>query len=339
METIHKTETKEAATQPQGEEKGLTLDSIFSDENLFKEASSRFFETDKFKEVLSNKANSIYNDRISDEVSNIHKRYDEDMFEVLGERPTKLEEGGKQKTYDKIKELYTELKGFRDKKTTLDKDEVVASLNAQIETLKNSGGGEHWKSTFEAEQNKWKAEKEEMKQQISDAHENVVNYRKQADLEAALRGLEYDENIPESARKALIDNAIKNRLSKSKIEENKVVYLNEDGSLINNNEYQPENALTLLREDLKDILKVENKKAGGGAPASINGSIERTVDVNGKSVSKLNLNQASFNNKVEFVKAFEIAMAENGITRGSEEWKALEIDARERYNVKKLPFN
>ena len=67
--------------------------------------TNHILDSDKGKEIITNRAESIYQEKIGGEVSEIHKRYDEDMFTILGERPGTLEDGGKQKTYDKIKSL------------------------------------------------------------------------------------------------------------------------------------------------------------------------------------------------------------------------------------------
>ena len=44
-------------------------------------------EIEPIKTLVTNKAELIYKDRIDDEVKTIHGRYDDDMFNVLGERP------------------------------------------------------------------------------------------------------------------------------------------------------------------------------------------------------------------------------------------------------------
>lgn len=298
--------------------------------------TSHLLDTDKMKEVITNKAENIFKERITGEVNKMHSLYDNDMFEVLGEKPEVLEDGRKQKTYEKAKSLFSELAELRKQKDSLSKDEKVRSLQSQIEELKTNGVGSHWEQTFKAEQEKWKEEKTNLLSRAEQAENSIINFQKQADINSALSGLKFNDDIPEAARKALIDNVVNKLISNSKIENGKVIYLNEDGSQINNNEYKAESVSNILKGSLKDVLKIENTDGGGGASKSVSGSIE-TISVEGKDVKKLNLQEGSFKSKAEFVKHSEEALLKSGVTRGSQMWDSLKNEAYTRYNVSNLP--
>jgi len=298
--------------------------------------TSHILDSDKGKEVITNKANVLFDARISDEVSGIHSKYDEDMFNKLGERPGTVDGGGKQKTYDKINSLYDELAGLRKQKVTLNKDQAVIDLKAQIETLKKDGGGAHWEKTFNTETEKWKVEREGLIKRANDAETGNVDFRKRSDIETGLRGLKFNEDIPDVARKALVNMTVNSLVKNSKVVEGVVVYLDDKGAQISNSEYKPESAENILKLALKDVLFTENSDGGGGAPTTVTGSIE-TKNVEGKDVKTLKLPEGSFKTKSEFLKVAEEALLSSGVTRGDDNWDKLKNEAYNRYGVVKLP--
>jgi hypothetical protein len=300
--------------------------------------TSFVLDTDKGKEVITNKAESIFQTRISDEISGVHSQYDNDAFDILGEKPKVLDDGKKQKTYDFLKERLTELKTLRGQKDDLNVDAQIIKLNAQIEDLKKNGGGAHWEQTFNTEKAKWKTEREDLIKQATSAEGNIANFQKKSDIEAGLRGLKFNDDVPEAARKALVDNVVNNLINNSKIEDGKVIYLDDKGGVINDNEYKPQSAAGILKNSLKDILKNENTDGGGGAPTTITGSIE-TTKVDGKDdVKRLILQEGSFKTKTEFLAKAEEALLKAGITRtNTKDWDALKNEAYKRYQVGNLP--
>lgn len=298
--------------------------------------TAHILDSEKGKEIITNRADTIYQERIGNEVSEIHKRYDEDMFSILGERPGSLEDGSKQKTYDKIKSLYGELAELRKQKDSLNKDEAIKALNAQIEDLKKNGPGAHWEQTFNTEKTKWQSEREQLLARAEEAENKIVTFKKRTDIEAGLRDLKFNEDVPEAARKALVNSVVNGLVQNSKIDGDKIVYLDENGAQINDNEYKPMTASGILKDALKDILKNENTDGGGGAPKTVKGSIE-TTSVEGKDVKKLVLQEGSFKTKSEFLAMAEEALLKSGITRGNSDWDALKNEAYNRYNVSQLP--
>lgn len=293
-------------------------------------------ETDKIKEVITNKAEAIYKDKITQEVSGIHSQYDKDMLDILGEKPGTQDDGTKQKTYDKIKGLYTELKELRTTKDSISKDAEVIKLNKQIETLRTNGPGSHWEQTFKTEQQKWIEEKNTLSQKLQDNSKTLTNFKKQTDIEAGLRGFKFREDIPESARQALINTAVSTMVRNSKIEDDRVIYLDDNGAQINDSEYKPQSAKGILTSMLKDIVATEDGKGGGGAATVVHGSIE-TTSIEGKNVQKLVLVEGSFTTKSSFIDKAEEALLKSGFQRGTTEWDTLKDEAYVRYGVAKMP--
>lgn len=296
----------------------------------------KILETDKGKEIITNRAESIYQEKITGEVSKIHSQYDSDMETILGEKPSTLEDGTKEKTYDKIKGLYTELKTLREQKESLSKDNAIKALNDQIEELKKNGGGSHWEKTFNTEKEKWTTERNSLNERLKNAETQQTVFQKKTDIESALRGFKWREDVPESARKALINVAVDQMVKQSKIENGRVIYLDDNGAQINDVEYKAESAKGVLMRSLKDIIHNENRGGGGGAPTILNGSLEKST-IDGIEVQKLILNDKLFSTKTEFLKVAEKALLESGIGRHDSEWDQIKNDAYKRYNVEKMP--
>jgi len=298
--------------------------------------SDNLLSTDKFKTVIENKATTIYQEKIGEEVSKIHKQYDEDAFSIIGERPGVLEGGKKQKTYDFLKDKLKELADLRKQKDSLTKDAKVKELEAQIETLKAEGGGKHWEQTFETEKAKWLKEREELETKAKEASEGLLKYQKEMDIQSGLANIQLDETIPEMARKALIDNVKNQLIQRSKIVDGKVVYLDEKGAIIQNKEYAPASAGEILQTQLKDVLKKDGNQGGGGADPDLTGKINVT-NKDGKNVKRLNLPIATIKTKSDFVETVEETLLKSGVVRGSDDWKELYNEAYERYQVDKMP--
>ena len=292
--------------------------------------------TDKGKEIVNNAANVIFDSRISDEISGVHTQYDNDAFEILGERPGNLDDGSKQKTYAFLKEKLTELKTLRGQKESLTKEAEVARLTSEIEELKKNGGGAHWEKTFNTEKAKWLEEKTSLTEKLEQSQGSILNFHRQTDIANGLRGLKFDEKTPKEARQALIDSVMSDMLKNSRKEGELIVYLNPDGSVINNTEYKPESAENILKSRLKSVIANENTDKGGGADTVIKGSIE-TVNVEGNDVKTLKLVEGSFKTKSEFIQVAEEALLKSGVTRGDSDWDKLKNEAYNRYKVSNLP--
>ena len=299
--------------------------------------TNHILDSDKGKEVIETRATVLFDQKINDHVSGIHDQYDQDMLSILGESPKANDDGTKQKTYDKIKELYTELKDLREQKGALSTDAEVKRLQKEIERLQNGGANEHWKNTFETESEKWKQEKNSLMQRVTAAENNTLNFQKQGDINTGLRNLKFNDKIPQAAREALVNSVVAGLTKNSKIEDGKVIYLKEDGTPIFNNEYKPESAENILKAALKDVLVDENTDAGGGASPTVKGSIQTSKDAQGNDVQQLQLTEGSFTTKTEFITIAEEALLKSGISRGHKDWDKLKNEAYIRYNVKDLP--
>lgn len=290
--------------------------------------------------LIDNKSDATYKAKIGEEVSNIHKQYDDDMFEVLGMRPGNNEDGTKMKTYKYIKDvLYKELKSLKGQKESLTKDAEVIKLNGEIEVLKKGGGIAHIQGIHDSAIEAWGIKEKGYLKQIQDAGTNSETFQKKTAIVSALNQIKFNPDITESIKKMVLDNAEADLIKNSKFVENKLVFLKADGTPAVNDEYKPKSAFESLMsmEAIKDIsLKADNKK-GGGADATIVGSL-KTVTIEGKDVKSIILPEGSFKTKTEFNNEITKALLASGFTRRDDEWNDLSKKAYLEHKVSKLPI-
>lgn len=296
-------------------------------------------ETDGIKTIVENKAGVLYKEKIDDEVKNIHTQYDNDMFEILGERPGQ-KEGQKQKTYDKIKDLLTDLKTLRGQKDSLNKDAEVQRLNGEIEKLKTEGGVKHVQDIFDKAKSDWKQKESEFLKQIEDSTKDTTNFKKRSEIQSGIQQIKFNPDTPESIKKLVLQQAENQLIENSKFEGDKFIVLDKDGKPSLNSKYEPKSAFDALMslDAIKDIaLKADKNDGGGGADPTIEGSIQ-TKSVDGKDTKKLVLQEGSFKTKMEFQDVAKNAMMESGVSMSNPEYTKLIDQAYKDYNVADMPI-
>lgn len=296
-------------------------------------------ETDAIKTIINNKSDILFKEKIDDEVREMYNKEDSEMFDILGERPSTKEGGGKQKTYEKRKELFKELSELRKTKDSLTKDAKVIELTNQIEKLKKEGGAKHVQDVFDQAKSDWEKRELEYKTKIEDATKNNLSFRKKTEIQQAVQQIKFDPNTPESIQKIVISQAEKELIERSKFEDDKFIVLKEDGKPSLNSKFEPKSAFEALMsmDAIKDIaLKADKSDGGGGADPTIEGSIE-TKSVDGKDTKKLILQEGSFKTKLEFQKVSNQALIDAGISKSDEDYVKLKDQAYADYKVADLP--
>lgn len=311
------------------------VEALSTNQELLTGVTSHIIGTDKGKEIVTNRANQIYNENFGVEVDNIHSRYSQDAFEVLGEKPEVDNNGNKVKASDFIKSKLSELKKLREIKESLSVDKEVARLTEENAKLKEEGGGGHWKQTFDIEKQKWSSEKEDLTSKLNDLNKNLYTSAVQSNIEAGRAGLKFNPDIPESAINAMYETVKADLIKNSKKDGETIVFLREDGSAITDAEYKPADASFILKERMKDVL-LKNDVTGGKAQEHIVGSI-KTTTVDGKDTKALVLDKTKFTNRVEFQNVAKEALKAEGLTRNDPEYLSLLDDAYKSYKVDELP--
>lgn len=310
---------------------------VFQSDEYKNEILPLITASDTVQQIIGNKADSIFQEKITEEVAKTHKKYDEDMFEILGERPGTNEDGSKMKTYNHIKKLYGELKDLRGQKDSLTKDAEVQRLTGEIERLKTEGGGKQIQEMFDQAKASWTEEKQGLLQKIADASTSNETFKKQTAISGGFNDIKWNPDTPESIKQMVIKQAEAELIKNSEFKDGKLIFLNAEGKPALNDKWEPKTVSEMLStmESIKAI-SLKEAKPGGNAKPEIKGSIH-TANVEGKDTKSLVLQEGSFKSKEEFQKVAQKAMLDSGMTRRDKEWQPLIDKAYKEYKVAELP--
>ena len=295
---------------------------------------------DAVQSMVTNKADVLYKEKIDDEVKTMYDREDSEMFDILGERPKIKEGGGKQKTYDKRKELFKELADLRKTKDSLTKEAEVIRLNGEIEKLKKEGGASHVQQIFDQAKLAWDQKELDYKTQIEEASTGNLNFRKKTEIQNALQQVKWNPDTPDSIKNSVIKQAENQLIENSKFEGDEFIILDKDGKpAMNTTTYKPKSAFDALMslDAIKDITLNVDKPGGGGADPVIEGSIQ-TTSVDGNDTKKLILQEGSFKTKMEFQNVANKALMDAGISKNNDDFVKLKDQAYNDYKVADLPI-
>jgi len=320
-------------------EKEAIIEAFKANPALVGEILPSITDAEPVKQLIENKSNVLFEEKIGEKIKEVHQKYDDDLFETLGVRAGTTESGAKQKTYEVVKTKLVELKTLQGQKDSLNKDAEVIKLKGEIEVLKTTGGGKEFKEMLETSKTQWEAKETEYKKQLQTANQSKEDFQKSVSIKTAFSGLKFNPDVPESARKAIVDNVEKELVKNSKLnEDGKLVFLGEDGKILMNAQYQPKTAEEVLESlaVIKDIsLKDGNK--GGGAKEEITGSI-KTIKVEGKDDAKKLILPEGIKTKKEFTEQAEKALLASGITKRDVLFNKLKDEAYIDLEIGKLPL-
>ena len=288
--------------------------------------------------LITNKATTEYQTKITEEVSKIHGAYDNDMFEILGVRP-EIVDGKKVKTYDAIKTLYGELKGLRGQKDSLNKEAKVIELNTEIERLKAEGGGSHVQKIFDAAKLVWDGEKSTFEETITGLNESGITFQKKTTIGDAFKGLKFNPDVSDAIRKMIVENVEKQMIANSELKDGKLIFMDSEGKpIIDPTSHTPKTAEQMLASNdaIKEISLTKENTRGGGADSKMEGSIQ-TTKIDGKDQKSLILPEG-IKTKMEFSEVSEKALVASGITISNPLWDELKNKAYKELGIAKLPI-
>jgi FtsZ-binding cell division protein ZapB len=212
------------------------------------------FSKDEHKTYLENFKKSEVEPGIKTATSEIHKRYDDDLFELFGERKETTE-----KTYDFLKRKFSDLN---------EKAKGTEPLQTKIkeleEALKNDKGNEHLKNELQQVRDQYKQEKETWDNREKELLSNLDQHKLETELDKAMVGLKFNDDLPEDLRETFI-NKVKNDLSKSaRIVEGKMIFVDDqDKTLVNkDNAFNPFTAKEMMEKNLESILDKKKEQPG-----------------------------------------------------------------------------
>ncbi len=312
-------------------------DAIKANPELVSGLLPTIIESEAGKKLVSNKVTAEVDTVITEKIADIHKRYDEDMFELLGERPERSDDGSKEKTYQKIKSLYGELKDLRGQKDSLSKDAEVKRLNDQIELLKTDNGSKQYLDQIETMKTTFQQKESEYQKAINNAKLENETFQKTTFINDALSKIKFDPDVKDSIRNMVIDNEKQRLISSSELRDGKLVFVKDGKVELDNTTFEPidvKGKITSL-ESIRDI-SLQDEKKGGNAKPDV--KVETKI-VEGKDAKTLKLTPGSFKTKSEFLDVSTKALTDAGITRRDPDWQRLTNEAYKEHNVSALPPN
>lgn len=211
--------------------------------------------TDEETTYLENFKTAEVEKAISPKISEVHTRYDEDIFGVTG-----LRKKPDEKTYDFNKRILAELKSKADKTSVFEQE--IASLkekvgkNADAKLLADLENTQRefadFKTAKEAEIEKMRKENDQSK--------------KRSVIEAELNTFEFDPTIKENVLKVYKQTVVNELMENSEYREGSLVFLDDKGNPMRNkaNNLAAYTANEIVAERLKDVVK--QKRVIPGAP-------------------------------------------------------------------------
>jgi|WetSurMetagenome_2_1015567.scaffolds.fasta_scaffold00103_43 hypothetical protein len=206
------------------------------------------------KTFLENYGKKIEEEVIPSKISELHTRYDDDIFAVTG-----LKKNPTEKTYDFTKRVLSEFKTKAEKSSVLEKE--IGELKKQ---LADGTGDKKTLADLEAMQRAYKELEDTKTKEVTELRTQFEKYKDESEIVAATSGMAFKKNIPEAAIKSLMKQIISDLTSIASRQDGKLVFL-KDGVPMRNphNALNPYTADELLKERLKDVIDIGRKAEGG----------------------------------------------------------------------------
>jgi len=274
------------------------------------------------KSYLENHAKSYLDANSGAIRGELYGNIDNDLKDLGFEKPTGI------KTYAFLKET---VQGLKDK-AALGDPSAIETLRLENETLKSkieSGdGNNHYKDLYESGKSTWEKELAEKENTINGFHEEKRTFTIKNDLNGALSQITLSEDISQSIKDIVINNAFQKLANEAKIEgDGTISYYGEDGQIMmNKRTMAKKTAKEILAESLADIV-VKKPVGGGGADDKEN------IDVNKRS----NVTLAAAKTQTELNSIIEEHLSSNGELKGTSEYYKKADELFMEYN-KNLPL-
>lgn len=202
---------------------------------------------------LENHKKSVIESELPLKVSEIHTQYDNDLFELFGERKK-----GDQKTYHFLKEKFGALKG---------KAEKVASLESEIAELRK---GNPTDATRLAEikelQNTLAALKSNHEKELVTVMKNAQKLNIESEIKSAKGSLKFKKEIPTDAIDVYFNNVVSELSANADFRDGKAIFIDPQTQTPRRNPatLEPYSAAELLAERMKSMIDTGHQQPGPG---------------------------------------------------------------------------
>lgn len=209
---------------------------------------------DEDKTFLENYGKKIEEEVIPTKISELHNRYDEDVFAVTG-----LKKNPTEKTYDFVKRVLASYKSDAEKSGTLAKE--IADLKKQIA---DGTGDKKTLQDLEAMQKAYNELQATKDKEITDLKTDYDKYKIRSEIMSATSGMTFKKGIPESVINAYMNQVVNELTGIASYQDGKLVFM-KDGVPMRNtfNALNPYTAKELVEERLKDIRETGKTASGG----------------------------------------------------------------------------
>jgi len=194
--------------------------------------------------------------KIAPKISELHKKYDDDIHSVLGVRKESDE-----KTYDFLKRTLSTLKTERDEQS-----QKVTELEKAVQDTTGKEALEQAKRELESVKTKHQSALDEYKTKYEELEKGTHMMKINNELEKGLVGLVFKDAklVPEDVRNIHID-VVKSELAKmAQFVDGKLVFVDDKGEIMRDDKLNVLGPKEVLKSRLKPILNEGRKQPGVG---------------------------------------------------------------------------
>ncbi len=206
------------------------------------------------KTFLDNYGKEIEERIIPSKIGEVHRQYDDDIYNILGKRKQPTE-----KTYEFLKR---ELSGVLEKARSA--DAILRDKKDLEEQIKNGTADKKVLADLEKVRAEYESLKSESESRLKNVQADFERFKIKSEIQGAISGLTFNDKIPQAALQALINSTVDDLAGKAEFRDGALYFLDKDGSPLRNrnNALEPYTAKELLSERLKEVLKPKGKDSG-----------------------------------------------------------------------------
>lgn len=194
--------------------------------------------------------------KIAPQITEIHDRYDEDIYSVLGQKRDKGE-----RTYDFLKRTLSEMKTDRE-----EKEQKIVDLEKAVQDTTGKEALEQAKKELESVRAKHNNSLKEWESKYQELEQGTHSMKINNELDKGLTGLVFKDAklVPEDVRNIHID-VVKSELAKiAEFVDGKMVFKDDKGEIIRDDKLNPLGPKEILKDRLKAILNEGRTQPGPG---------------------------------------------------------------------------
>ena len=257
------------------------------------------------KTFLENYGKKIEEEVIPTKISELHNRYDDDVFAVTG-----LKKNPTEKTYDFVKRVLASYKTDAEKAGTFTKE--IADLKKQIA---DGTGDKKTLQDLEAMQKAYNDLQATKDKEITTLKTDYDKYKIRTEIMSATSGMVFKKGIPESVVNAYVNQVISELTGMASYQDGKLVFM-KDGVPMRNtfNALNPYTAKESVEERLKEIR--ETGKPVNGGP-DISKEIVKEYDKASGKITKIAM---VIPDSVKNKEGLSKYLISQGLLRGTEEY-------------------